>query len=180
MRMIAGAIVLMLLGACATPYQSVGMGGGFTDAKLRDDIWRVRFDGNGHTTAETVQTYWLYRAAELTLEQGYAGFELLSDIRFVSAADGESSEGNLVLTRSAPVFVPLFMPSAPVTMPQLQADIRLLKKPFEALPPRVFDAAEIKAALGDLVTGKKCARENVCPHVHEYVVPKGRLAPRST
>jgi hypothetical protein len=73
----------VLLASCATPYAPEGLTGGFDNKELRADVLRVRFDGNGYTSKETAQTYWLYRAAELTLEKGYAGFEILSDMQFV-------------------------------------------------------------------------------------------------
>jgi hypothetical protein len=43
----------------------------------------VSFQGNGLTSQESVQTYWLYRCAGLALEKGFAGFEILSDMHFV-------------------------------------------------------------------------------------------------
>src|SRR5262249_23098684 len=39
--------------------------------------------GNGYTTRESVQVYWLYRCAELAIEKGFTGFEILSDMQFV-------------------------------------------------------------------------------------------------
>src|ERR1700730_10406328 len=73
----------VLLASCAAPYAPEGLTGGCDNKELRADVLRVRFDGNGYTSKETAQTYWLYRAAELTLEKGYAGFEILSDMQFV-------------------------------------------------------------------------------------------------
>lgn len=52
-------IALFLLTGCATPYGSAGILGGFSEKNLEGDIWRVSFSGNGYTTMETVQTYWL-------------------------------------------------------------------------------------------------------------------------
>ena len=64
------------LAACvtATPYQPLvpghGASGGFSDTRLAADRFSVTFRGNSLTSRETVETYLLYRAAELTLEQG--------------------------------------------------------------------------------------------------------------
>jgi len=69
------------LSACetATPYQPLQKGsetsGGFTDQKLDNDRFRVTFAGNDLTPRETVETYLLYRAADLTIAQGYDWFE---------------------------------------------------------------------------------------------------------
>jgi hypothetical protein len=42
------------------------------------------FRATVYTTRESVQVYWLYRCAELALEKGFAGFEILSDMHFVT------------------------------------------------------------------------------------------------
>lgn len=61
--------------SCAgpTPYAPAGttdMGGGFTEQRIEEGRYRVSFSGNALTRRDTVETYLLYRAAELTLEQG--------------------------------------------------------------------------------------------------------------
>src|SRR5579872_2803016 len=69
------------LSACetATPYQPMAphtkVWGGFTDQRIEADRYRVTFQGNSVTSRKTVETYLLYRAAELTLAQGYDWFE---------------------------------------------------------------------------------------------------------
>tara|TARA_R110002096_G_scaffold304809_12_gene499758 strand:+ start:1161 stop:1688 length:528 start_codon:yes stop_codon:yes gene_type:complete len=71
---LAGA--LMLAGcATPTPYQAVGdTEWGFEETRIETDRFRVSFSGNSRTDRETVETYFLYRAAELTVEQGYDHF----------------------------------------------------------------------------------------------------------
>lgn len=70
------------LAACetATPYQPLRAGsqvsGGYSDLKLESNRWRVTFAGNSLTSRQTVETYLLYRAAELTVNQGYDWFEM--------------------------------------------------------------------------------------------------------
>jgi len=59
-----------------------GFTGGFDVQELRPDVFRVSFQGNGYTTRETVQVYWLYRCAQLAIEKGFNGFEILSDMQF--------------------------------------------------------------------------------------------------
>jgi hypothetical protein len=86
MKMKTAALVAVLilaggLAACetATPYQPLEKGtsasGGFTDQRLDADHFRVTFQGNDLTSRETVETYLLYRAAELTVAQGFDWFE---------------------------------------------------------------------------------------------------------
>jgi hypothetical protein len=69
------------LAACetATPYQPLEHGarasGGFKDQKLDTDHFEVSFSGNSLTSRSTVENYLLYRAAEITVAQGYDWFE---------------------------------------------------------------------------------------------------------
>ena len=78
---LTGLIVLSsaLLVACAsdTPYKPAEERGdyGYTETPLGDNRYRVTFEGNSVTPAETVQDYALLRAAELTLAKGYDWFE---------------------------------------------------------------------------------------------------------
>ena len=88
MNMKTAAIVAALglglgLTACetATPYQPLEHGtaisGGFTDQRLDADHFRVSFQGNTLTSRATVESYLLYRAAELTTSQGFDWFETI-------------------------------------------------------------------------------------------------------
>lgn len=82
-RMIAAPLAaLALVAGCttATPYQPLGatkVRGGYTNQQLDQTHWRVSFIGNSLTSREQVETYLLYRAAELTLEQGFNCFTLV-------------------------------------------------------------------------------------------------------
>ncbi len=70
---------LASLAACATatPYQQAASGPyGFEETAIESDRYRVSFSGNSLTDRETVENYLLYRAAELTLEQGYDHFSI--------------------------------------------------------------------------------------------------------
>jgi hypothetical protein len=71
------------LAACATatPYQpnipGQAVSGGFSELRLEPDRFRVSFAGNSLTSRETVEGYLLFRAAELTVAQGYDWFEIV-------------------------------------------------------------------------------------------------------
>lgn len=161
---------LVLLGACSTPYQPAGwfsMRGGYDEKELEPGIWRVTFGGNGYTSRESAQTYWLYRCAELTLEKGYDGFQILSGMQLL---EPRIPSDPVVPVSSAPVYIPMYMDES--SKPTIQGDIRLLKKPFEPAPPKIFDATELKLALESFVKGDKCGIGNVCPHVHRYLFPR--------
>ena len=72
------ALVLpLLIWGCATTYQPRGFTGGFSDVQIDQNTVRVSFRGNAMTGRETVETYMLYRCAEITLEKGYDYFVLM-------------------------------------------------------------------------------------------------------
>ena len=57
--------------ATATPYQpAVSDRYGFEEQRIESNRVRITFRGNSVTDRETVETYLLYRAAELTLQNG--------------------------------------------------------------------------------------------------------------
>jgi len=103
------------------------------------------------TFTETVQTFWLYRAAELTLQHGYAGFQVLPGVKLVRD-------------------VPGFVPAQYVEKPYLVGRIHLLKGPIKPNPPLVFDAEVLLRTLDAYVKGPMC-QQNVCPHAHTYLMP---------
>lgn len=73
MRTLMIAAVAGLLTACATatPYQpAVSDRYGFEEQRIESNRIRITFRGNTVTERETVETYLLYRAAELTLQNG--------------------------------------------------------------------------------------------------------------
>lgn len=87
-RFAALALILagsISLSACmtATPYQPATGNGtavrnGYSDTQIESNRFRISFSGNSLTSRETVERYLLYRAAELTLQQGFDHF-ILSD-----------------------------------------------------------------------------------------------------
>lgn len=72
-------LALAALAACATtptPYQpyvphgAKGIHGGYSEQRLAPDRYLVRFHGNSMTSRDRVEGYLLYRAAELTVQNG--------------------------------------------------------------------------------------------------------------
>lgn len=71
---------LALLAGCATPtpYQAADKSGrGFTETRIESNRYRISFEGNSLTERGTVENYLLYRAAELTVENGYDYFTVV-------------------------------------------------------------------------------------------------------
>jgi hypothetical protein len=204
------AVTAVTLVSCATPYQQSGLTGGFDVKELRPDVFRVSFQGNGFTTRESVQVYWLNRCAELALEKGFTGFEILSDMQFVmrhpstddrfapparnplaslhaeipvsrdEAADFSAwrqvdhfaSQSDEPTRMAAAVFV--YSGGASVPKPGIEGDVHFLGGPVESAPPKIFNARSLLAQLDPLIKGEKCGG-NICPHVHDYLLPKGKL-----
>ena len=80
--LLAIAAVLGLAGCAtpSTPYQAAGQGRhGYLEGQIDADTWRVRFSGNRATDRGVVEDYVLYRAAEITLEQGANGFVVVRE-----------------------------------------------------------------------------------------------------
>ena len=78
-KLIVAAAAALTLSACATatPYAPAGPGHreGYADVRIAADRFRVSFAGNDITSRETVENYLLYRAAEVTAQNGYDWFE---------------------------------------------------------------------------------------------------------
>src|SRR6185312_7493555 len=115
------------------------------------------------STRETLQTYWLYRATELTLAQGYQGFEVVSPV--LGSRPGFTP---VRVAASVPIYIPVMVPPHQPPL-RMQGEIRLLHAPFEARRLKVFDAAKLQAALYPHVFGQKCDEGNVCSHYHAYL-----------
>ena len=82
--LLAAAVAASIGGALAgcatpTPYQPAMPTGryayGYSEQRLDADHWRVTFSGNSLTSRETVESYLLYRAAELTVQNGGDWFD---------------------------------------------------------------------------------------------------------
>ncbi len=73
---IAALCAALTLAACATTglYQARDGESGYAETRLDQTQWRVEFVGDDFTARETVETYLLYRAAELTAANGFDWF----------------------------------------------------------------------------------------------------------
>lgn len=87
---IAVAAFAAVLAACASPYGPRGITGGFVEQKLSDNTYRVGYYGNGHTQEDQVVNYWLYRCAELTIQNGFSYFGMAPETgRPTSGSDAQ-------------------------------------------------------------------------------------------
>ena len=80
---VASLALAGLLSACATatPYQpnipGQSVSGGYSEQRVEANRFRVNFTGNSLTSRETVEGYLLFRAAELTVQEGYDWFAIV-------------------------------------------------------------------------------------------------------
>lgn len=83
LRILTGLFAAGMLAACASgTYYSPSAtpdGYGYSDQKIEDNRYRIVFRGNSLTERETVENYLLYRAAEVTVENGYDHFMVVRE-----------------------------------------------------------------------------------------------------
>ena len=165
MRMLFVAVAAGLLSACATatPYQPAATDAyGFHEQRIESNRLRISFRGNTLTDRETVETYLLFRAAELTTQNGFDYFivadrdteeqsrlqgsprsRFASDYWFFSPRRGWS-----------PWYDPFWdEPSSyrEVTRYEAVAEIAMFNGPKPADNPDAFDAREVQSNLRDRV-----------------------------
>jgi hypothetical protein len=166
LKIVALVLSAVILAGCSvSPYPKSTIGGGYSETQLEPGVWRVRYWASRHASSETVQTYWLERAAELTGEQGFEGFEIISNVH-LSAKPDQPAFPEIQIAAASFIYVPA-TPSEPSR--ELEADIRLLHHPFATRRMRTFDAAKLLTALEPFVKGPKCNNDNVCGHLHRYL-----------
>lgn len=71
-------IAFLILSGCGTSYKALGFNGGYSEIKTTPDSFIVTFKGNEFTSHEKVMQYALKRASELTIQNGYKYFSVIS------------------------------------------------------------------------------------------------------
>lgn len=94
------AVCVLLAVGCATPYQPLGVRGGFDETQLQPDVFRVTFKGNGFTSPERAADLSLLRCAELALKLGYPYFAVV-DSQFISKESSHTAPTQSNTTSSA-------------------------------------------------------------------------------
>jgi len=152
---LSALLPVLLLSACATvtPYQPLREGEGYTEQRIESTRYRVSFAGNSITPRETVENYLLFRAAELTLQQGYDYFVLTgsdtdSQTRYQQTV---SAFGGFGWYSHYPAFDIGVASSYPITEYQAQAYVTMYKGKRPADAVSAFDAREVRTNLGPLV-----------------------------
>lgn len=167
MNRLFAVLCALALAACATPtpYQSAapaGGGYGYAEQRIEANRYTISFNGNALTEREQVENYLLYRAAELTLDQGYDYFIVAR-----RATDNKTSIIPFGGPPSAFGFYPSYSWYSPrygwrpfydpfwddttyreVTRYRASAEIVLYKGQKPAADPQAFDARQVKENLG--------------------------------
>jgi hypothetical protein len=118
----------LIIASCATPYQSTGFIGGYSDTALAPDVYRVLFEGNGFTSSGRAQDFALLRAADMTLSHGYRYFAIVNEANSTSVSSitlpgqsytslsisgyGDSAYGTAVTTYDPPTTIPISKPNS--------------------------------------------------------------------
>ena len=85
-RCLVAASLAATVAGCVTtptPYQPYrpesvgGVHGGYSEQQIAPDRFRVKFHGNDLTARDRVEGYLLYRAAEVTIQNGYDWFRII-------------------------------------------------------------------------------------------------------
>ena len=157
-------VVVVVLSGCvtATPYQPAPPRGfGYSEERLDQNKFRVSFRGNAQTPRETVEDYLLYRAAELTLQNGFTHFivvgrdtEAKTSYRYWIdhyGGRGWFYHGFPGWGWHDPWNRPWSYDVQPVTTYTASAEIILVKGPREDGDLRAFDAQEVLTQVGPRV-----------------------------
>ena len=129
MKAIICAIALITITSCATSYQSHGFTGGYSSTQISENSFVVYFAGNGYTGKQRAARFVLRRSAEITLENDFRYFQIMSggndtDIsagggRFVSKP---SSSNTIMCFKDKPT--------------GFHYDAQMVVNHYENLPPR--------------------------------------------
>lgn len=161
---LAGAALLTGCASGPTPYQPGAADSGdrgYSESKIENDRYRISFKGNSMTDRETVENYMLYRAAELTLQNGYDTFTIVN--RDTDKDSRTRSYGGYMGTRlSYMYFVPRYgwvgawepywTPSRyeQVTRYEAYAEIVMTRGP-KGSDPNSFDAKQVSQNLANQI-----------------------------
>lgn len=156
-----------LLAACVTPtpYQPAQPRGfGYSEERLDQNKFRVTFRGNSLTKRETVEDYLLYRAAELTLQNGFSHFLVIgrdteAKTRYRMWIDSYGGRGWFYHGFPGWYRRPWYDPWSPlgrydvqpVTTYTATAEIILVKSAVQDGEARAFDARQVLVQVGPRV-----------------------------
>ena len=157
MKKLAALCIALTLSACATPYGKYGLLGGFTDSRIDENTFSISVDTNGFTSQQTTSMQALYRAAELTVENGFDYFFIASGANnstsMAMAMPGSSTSNTTVNAYGSTAYARTTTTSTPTTiMPVVFPNSTLIVKAFKGAKPEgasnAYDARSVMKYLG--------------------------------
>jgi len=152
MKFFLSLCAVAMLTACAAQglYQARAGETGYAETRIADARWHVEFVGDTISSREVVETYLLYRAAELTLERGYDWFA-------PSSAMMESEEIVVSAPRADAAPEPLWRPQWRRRSRFRWTDWNPAGPPPPEAPPPGAQEATHYSASADIVMGRRPA-----------------------
>ena len=143
--------------ACATPYGKYGFLGGFTDSRIDENTFSISVDTNALTSQQITSMHALYRAAELTVENGFDYFVITSDANnstsMAMAIPGSSTSNTTINTygsttygRTTTTYAPTTV--VPVVYPNSTLTIKSFKGAKPDAAPNAYDARSVMRYIG--------------------------------
>jgi len=161
LRHTALALCVLVAAACSTPTPygpaTSPNGDGYTTQQIESNRFRVSFKGNSLTNRQTVDTYMLYRAAEVTLQNGGDYFIVVNkDVDKNTAYENYGDDlawgwgGGWGWRHGwgGPGFGGGFDYTRPIPAYDAIADIVTYRGPKPAANPNAYDAREVMNAVG--------------------------------
>jgi hypothetical protein len=162
LRILTALVMLTSLAACVhpTPYKEAANDSrnGYTTQQVESNRFRISFKGNSETARQTVDSYMLYRAAEVTVQNGFDYFVV--DNRAVDKNTAYENYGDTLAWgwgggwgfRRGPGFaIPDDSYSQPVNSYDAIADILLFHGTKPANQSDAYDARQVLNAIGPTI-----------------------------
>jgi hypothetical protein len=138
----------LVLTSCATTYQANGLTGGFSETQLDEDLFTVRFAGNGYTSSERASDFALLRCADLAIQNNFPYFKIIdsqsnmktsyivtTDTNFNASSYGNSLYGSSNQTTNVKA----------VEKPRINLTVRLLRDKVDGSYNAAFIQKSIRA-----------------------------------
>lgn len=157
MKVLVSICIVLALSSCATPYGRYGLLGGFTDARIDENTFSISVDTNGFTSQQTTSMQALYRAAELTVENGFDYFIIMgganNSTSMVMAIPGSSTSNTTINAYGHTAYARTTTTATPTTvMPVIFPNSTLIIKSFKGAKPEgetnAYDARAVIKYLG--------------------------------
>jgi len=101
---LAALSAVCLLSSCATAYQPDGISGGYADQRLNANTEQVSFRGDRFTSPEKLHSYLFRRCADLTVQNGYSYFELVTPIESSANVAGAKVDDQFSVSTTIKMF----------------------------------------------------------------------------